>query len=81
MFEVINILKLKGRLREKNLTQEQMAKLMKINPSTLNKKLNDEAGETLTIEEACKIKKILEIPVNEVSSYFFVNKLEETQEK
>lgn len=69
---MINILKLKGRLKEKNLTQEKMAKLMEIHPSTLNKKLNNETGEHLTIEEVNQIKKILDIPLNEVNLYFFV---------
>lgn len=69
---MINILKLKGRLKEKNLTQEKMANLMNIHPSTLNKKLNNETGEHLTIDEVNQIKKILDIPLSEVNLYFFV---------
>lgn len=69
---MINILKLKGRLKEKNLTQEKMANLMKIHPSTLNKKLNNETGENLTIDEVNQIKKILDIQLSEVNLYFFI---------
>lgn len=68
---MVNILKLKARLKEKNLTQEDMAKRLGINPSTLNKKINDEAGEYLTIDEAERIKDILDISTSDIAEYFF----------
>ena len=68
---MINILKLKARLKEKNLTQVELAQKMGIDPATLNKKLNSELGETLKVVEAQKMKEILEIPNSEVVEYFF----------
>lgn len=68
---MINILKLKARLKEKDLTQVELAKKMGIDPATLNKKLNNELGETLKVAEAQMMKEILEIPNSEVIEYFF----------
>lgn len=68
---MINVLKLKARLKEKNLTQEDVSKLLGINPSTFNKKINDVEGEYLTIKETNLLKEILEIPLNELKEYFF----------
>lgn len=70
-FTMINILKLKARLKEKDLTQVELAKKMGIDPATLNKKLNNEFGETLKVAEAQMMKEILEIPNSEVIEYFF----------
>lgn len=68
---MVNISKLKARLKEKNMTQEELSKKLGMNPATLNKKINNEIGEHLTIEEATKLKDILEIPTSEVEEYFF----------
>ena len=68
---MINVLKLKGRIKEKNLTQEILAEKMELNPSTLNYKINSENGEYLTISETEKLIAILEIPKNELPLYFF----------
>lgn len=77
---MINVLKIKGRIREKNFTQEYLASKLGMSPSTLNYKINNKNGGFLTIEEVDKLKNILEIPNNELSDYFFVNQLEKTQE-
>ena len=68
---MINVLKLKGRIKEKNLTQEILAEKMELNPSTLNYKINSKNGEYLTIAETEKLIDILEIPKSELSFYFF----------
>lgn len=68
---MINTDKLKARLKEKRMTQEQLAKKLGIHLSTLNAKINNEVGETLTIKQADDIKKILDIPHDEVIEYFF----------
>ncbi len=68
---MINILKLKGRLKEKNYTQEEVARLLGVNPATFNKKINDEDGQHLSIKEAEMLKDILEIPTSELKEYFF----------
>ena len=67
-------------MREKNLTQEVLAEKMKLNPSTLNYKINSKSGEYLTISEVEELIDILEIPKSELSLYFFANQLEDIQE-
>nr|DAT00252.1 MAG TPA: Regulatory protein-modification, helix-turn-helix, transcriptional regulato, DNA [Caudoviricetes sp.] len=68
---MINTLKLKAKLKEKNLTQEEVAIKLGMNPSTFNKKINNEIGETLTIQEATNLKEILEIPSIDILDIFF----------
>ena len=68
---MINTLKLKAKLKEKNLTQEEVANRLGINPSTFNKKINNEIGETLTIQEATNLKNILEITNKDMVDIFF----------
>lgn len=77
---MINILKLKAKLKEKNMTQEELATKIGINASTLNQKINNTIGETLTIEEATKMSEILDISREERMDIFFVDLLEKTQE-
>jgi hypothetical protein len=77
---MINTLKLKAKLKEKNMTQEELATKIGINASTLNQKINNTIGETLTIEEATKMSEILDISREERMDIFFVNLLEKTQE-
>lgn len=77
---MINTLKLKAKLKEKNMTQEELATKLGINASTLNQKINNTIGETLTIEEATKMSEILDISREERMDIFFVDLLEKTQE-
>jgi hypothetical protein len=77
---MINTLKLKAKLKEKNMTQEELATKIGINASTLNQKINNTIGETLTIEEATKMSEILDISREERMDIFFVDLLEKTQE-
>ena len=77
---MINTLKLKAKLKEKNMTQEELATKIGINASTLNQKINNTIGETLTIEEATKMSEILDISREERIDIFFVDLLEKTQE-
>lgn len=55
------------------MTQEEVANRLSMNPSTFNKKVNDEAGEYLTIDEAERLKRLLDIPDSEVLLYFFTS--------
>nr|DAU73179.1 MAG TPA: helix-turn-helix domain protein [Caudoviricetes sp.] len=71
---MLNVPKIKGRMREMKWTQESLAKEMGINPTTINYKINNEKGEFLTIEEAEKLKNLLKIPKEELNEYFFYNK-------
>ena len=59
--------KLKGLLKEKELSQEQLAKKMGITAQTLNAKLNEHRA--FTVDEVKKICNILEIDNPQL--YFF----------
>jgi len=74
---MINIPKIKGRMIEKNFTQEKLSTVMGIDRSTLNRKLNNVEGENLTVKEATQISKILEITMPE--EYFFCETVANTQ--
>ena len=55
------------------MTQEELATKIGINASTLNQKINNTIGETLTIEEATKMSEILDISREERIDIFFVD--------
>ena len=74
---MINIPKIKGRMVEKNITQEKLSALIGIDRSTLNRKINNVEGETLTVKEATQISRILEITMPE--EYFFCDVVAKTQ--
>ena len=44
----MNTAKLKGKMRELNVTQEELAKLVGVSVSTINRKLQDN-GESFTV--------------------------------
>ncbi len=70
---MFNYDKLYGRIREKKYTQEQLAKELDINTSTLNVKLNNQSF--FTQEEIKKIVELLDIKPNEICDYFFTLKV------
>ena len=57
-------------MTEKKITQVQLAKLLGIDPSTLNRKINNKNGDNLTVKEVQKIMNILDI--NNPTEYFFI---------
>ena len=66
----MNYRKLRGRIKEKFDLQDEFANKMKISSTTLSKKLNGKTDFTrCEIVTACEI---LDIPLEEVSEYFFV---------
>lgn len=65
-----NMLKLKGKIVEKNFTVEQVAKTLEMNPSTFYRKLAND-GETFTIAEANKLGHLLNLSVYELNEIFF----------
>lgn len=77
---VVNTKLLKGKLKEKGMTQEDAARIIGVDPSTFNRKINNESGDVITVMEAGKIAGILSIPKNELGNIFFAEKLAETQE-
>jgi len=62
---------IKAFMQRKGITQVELAAAIKINPSTLNRKINNESGEKLTLKEAQGIADTLEIPDTERISIFF----------
>lgn len=65
-----NYSKLLGRLREKGITQEELARKIGLNPSTLNIKLKSKSDFSQT--EIRMICEVLDIPLEEIPAYFFV---------
>lgn len=61
--------KLKGLIREKRLTQEDVAKKIGIAYSTFNLKINAKAY--FSQDEIYKISNLLEIPKDKIYDYFF----------
>lgn len=67
----MNTAKLKGKMRELNITQEELAKLIGVALSTLNRKLQDDkSGDTFTIGEIIKIVEVLKLSKEEAIIIF-----------
>lgn len=64
------MLKLRGRIVEKGLTIEQVARKMSIDRSTLYRKLQD-GGTQFTILEAKRLCEILALSGSEAAAVFF----------
>lgn len=64
-----NYSKLLGRMKECGFTQEQLAKAVGINKGTLSVKLNNRFS--FSQEEILAICKLLNIPVSDISDYFY----------
>ena len=64
-----NYSKLLGRIKEKNMTQEEFAKNIGINPSTLSGKLN--STSEFRQSEMEKGMMILDLPLSDICAYFF----------
>ena len=67
----LNFNKLKGKIREKGLTQVQLAKMVGMSPSVMNQKLNNKSDFTLM--ESFVIGKVLGI--DDMNAYFFNEEL------
>ena len=67
---MVNIQKLKGRIVEKNLNGEKVAKALNINTATWYRKLNEE-GKTLTIAEVWQLGRMLDLDHNDMQAIFF----------
>lgn len=68
---MINTNKIKGLLREKGLTQADIAKELGLSQPTVNQKLNN--LRAMDLEEAEKISNILGIDAGEFATYFFTH--------
>lgn len=61
--------KLKGRMKEKGFTQEDIANHINKDKSTLSLKLNNQS--LFVQDEIFEIVKLLDIPGEEIKQYFF----------
>ena len=64
--------KLLGKLKEKNITQDKLAEIAGISPSTLNLKLNNKSD--FKTKEMLTILKCLGLPTEDIGKYFFCEK-------
>ena len=70
---VFDYSKLKGRMKEKEISQEDLAARIGKNKSTISLKFNNQGQ--FTQEEIVNISETLEIPVQQISEYFFTKKV------
>lgn len=67
---MVNIERLKGALRARNVTVEQASDAIGINPATFYRRLN-RAGEKFTVSEVGKLAKLLNMNSKTMQSIFF----------
>lgn len=68
---MVNTNKLKGRMKELEITQADVAKVLGIAQSTANQKLNN--IRSFNLEEAEKLSAMLQIEAGEFGTYFFAH--------
>lgn len=68
---VYNYSKLLGAMREKGMSQDQLAHEIKVNPSTLNAKLKN--NSQFKQQEILDIMQALSLPITEIQLYFFAH--------
>lgn len=69
---IYNYAKLIGRIREKGLTQESLAKNVGLSVCSLNLTLNNK--REFRQEEIFRVCEILSIPVSQIPEFFFCHK-------
>lgn len=69
--------KLLGRMREKRMTQADVARKIKVSPATINGKLNGHVE--FSQSEIRNLCSVLDIRDAEIPAFFFTEKLEKTQ--
>ena len=72
-----NYAKLRGRIRECDFTQAQLAKAIGVSKGTLSAKLNGQFA--FTTEEVLSISQELSIPLNEIGAYFFTVRVQNSE--
>ena len=66
---MVNTNKIKGRMRELEITQSEVAKFLGIQQSTANQKINN--TRCFSLNEAEKLCALLNIESGEFASYFY----------
>lgn len=69
--KVYDYSELLGRMRAQKITQEELAKRIHLNPSTLNQKLNNKSE--FSQSEIRSILEVLGIPIRDTALYFFAS--------
>lgn len=72
---MVNTREIKAQMQRKGMTQVMLAQRLGINPSTLNRKINNTEGENLTVKEAAEMAEALEFQRNEITNIFFASRL------
>ena len=72
---MVNTREIKAQMQRKGMTQVMLAQKLGINPSTLNRKINNEKGDNLTVKEAVEMTEALDFPRNEITDIFFASRL------
>lgn len=72
---MINSNEIKAQMKRVGMTQKNLADVIGMDPSTLNRKINNENGTVLTVKEANEIAQALNIPRESMTDIFFASKL------
>lgn len=67
---MVNTDLLRGALRAKNITNEQAASAIGVNPATFYRRINQQ-GKKFTVAEVGKLAELLELSADEVQEIFF----------
>lgn len=67
---MINVNKLKGKIVERGLSVQDVAKAIGISTASLYRKM-DPSGSTMYIHEAYEISRVLKLTLDEVNAIFF----------
>ena len=68
---MVNTNKIKGRMKELEITQVDVAKMLNLSPPTVSQKLNN--VRAFNLEEAEKLSNMLHIETGEFGIYFFAH--------
>jgi len=68
---MIKVNEIKAALARAEMTQEELAEKLGMNASTLNRKINDATGASLTVKEAQDLVAVLKVPRRTAQPIFF----------
>lgn len=68
---MVNTNKIKGKMKELEITQLDVAKALSLSPPTVSQKLNN--VRDFNLEEAEKLSNMLHIEIGEFGAYFFAH--------
>ena len=66
---------IKAQMKRKGIIQTELAKSLKMNPSTLSRKLSNTNGTRITVDEATRIGEALELSRKQCLDIFFADEL------